>query len=474
MSLHLSQTVAQSWSRDNSTATSVAKVNTMTELRTVQDFKNLSATPDWGPTLVEELTTRQHDDGLNALLFVANPDQAFGCSGVLAGLPILIKDNIDTHDLPTTAGSYALSLNPPTRDATVVSRLREAGATIIGKTNLSEWANFRGISSVSGWSGRGGITRNPHDSARTAGGSSSGSAVAVAAGYVPVAIGTETDGSILCPAAVSGVVGFKSTPGDIDRTGVIPLSSTQDSVGIFANRVGDARLVAEVVVDSTHEALRPNYVVVESMLANLNPKTITCFEETLTSLTKHGYSITRLPKVSDGSLEPDEEAEQIVLVYEMSVELDRYLRDRNDATSRSIADVTDYNVAHPDQEFTFFGQELLTMGLTHPWEEASYRKALDSNRERCRKGIEVALAEADADILLAPTMDAAWLIDTINGDPMTPGNWSVAAVAGCPSLTLPIGSLAHMPIGMTMISRPHTDLALLGQAETIQLALDRL
>lgn len=445
----------------------------MTELRTIQDFKHFSTTPEWGPTLVEELVIRQRQDGLNALLFVAKPDQAFASDGLLGGLPILIKDNVDTHDLPTTAGSFALSSDPPLRDAEVVSRLRRAGATIIGKANLSEWANFRGLSSVSGWSGRGGITRNAHDSTRTAGGSSSGSAVAVAAGYVPVAIGTETDGSVLCPAAVNGVVGFKSTPGAIDRAGVIPLSSTQDSVGIFANRVGDAHAVAELIVDSPHEPLRSKYVVVESMLTQMNPKTIVRFEEVLATLTKQGHSITRLPKVSDGDLEPDGEAEQIVLTYEMANELDRYLKNRNDTTSSSLADVVAYNLAHPEQELVFFGQELLTMGLTHTWQEADYRGALNSNRDRSRRGIESALAEADADILIAPTMDAAWMIDTVNGDPMTPGNWSVAAVAAYPSLTLPIGTLSHLPIGMTMISRPHSDLALLGQAKAIELAIER-
>ncbi|WP_298212576.1 amidase family protein [Ferrimicrobium sp.] len=445
----------------------------MHELRTIQDFVNLPKTATWGSQLIEALAERQHNDGLSALLSLANPDQAFGQSGVLAGLPILVKDNIDTMDLPTTAGSWALSLEPPRRDATVVARLRAGGATIAGKTNLSEWANFRGFASVSGWSGRGGIARNPYDRARSTGGSSSGSAAAVAAGYVPIAIGTETDGSVLCPAAMNGVVGFKSTAGAIDRTGVVPLSRSQDSVGIFANRVADARRIAQLLVDPPHKVLRPNFVVVDSMLAQHNPKVVANFEEVIGQLVRGGFSIARLPATAKGTLTPDEDAELIVLAYEMAEDLDRYLQDRRDPTSASLADLIAYNDAHPEKELTLFGQELLLMGFSHPWDEATYLRALSANRDQTRTGLASAMSAADADIILAPTMGAAWLIDTLNGDPSIPGSWSAAAVAGYPSLTLPIGLLGHLPIGMTMISQAHTDLALLERAEEIQATLER-
>jgi amidase len=443
----------------------------MIELRTIQDFADFASQSDWGPTLISDLAHRQETDGLAALLFLANSDQPFARSGALGGLPILIKDNIDTMDLPTTAGSFALSLEPPRRDAAVVARLRAAGATIIGKANLSEWANFRGFASISGWSARGGIARNPHDPTRSSGGSSSGSAAAVAAGYVPVAIGTETDGSVLCPGAMNGVVGFKSTPGAIDRTGVIPLSHSQDSVGIFANRVSDARTVATHLVDGPHQALRPRYVIVESLLEGLNPKTLALFEVTITAMQAQGIEITRVPTVDKGSLQPDEEAELIVLAHELGDDLDRYLKDRNDAISRSLADIVAFNAAHVDQELTLFGQELLAMSLERTWDLATYEKARDTNRETARLGIDAALRAGDADIVLAPTMNAAWLIDTVNGDPDIQGNWAVAAVAGYPSLTLPIGKLDDLPIGMTMISRAHTDLALLAEAETVQRTL---
>ncbi|MGC9155048.1 MAG: amidase family protein [Ferrimicrobium sp.] len=445
----------------------------MTELRTIQDFLNRPNSASWGSELIEALAGRQHNDGLCALISLADPDQAFARTGVLAGIPILVKDNIDTKDLPTTVGSLALSLDPPPRDATVIAKLRAAGANIVGKTNLSEWANFRGFASVSGWSGRGGITRNPYDPARSTGGSSSGSAVAVAAGYVPVAIGTETDGSVLCPAAMNGVVGYKSTAGAIDRAGVAPLSRSQDSVGIFANRVADARQIAHLIVDPPHQALRPNFVIVDSMLAQYNPRVIANFEEVIALLGKNGYAISRLSAVEEGTLEPDEDAELIVLAYEMTEDLDRYLRDRQDPLTKSLAELVAFNAAHPEEELPLFGQELLTMGLSHPWDEATYRKALTTNREQTRTGLQAAMSTADADIILAPTMGAAWLIDTINGDPSIPGSWSAAAVAGYPSLTLPIGLLGHLPIGMTMISQAHTDLALLAQAQAIQETLER-
>ena len=444
----------------------------MNELYTIRDFTNLAPSPTWGSTLVEALAERSQHDGLSALLFITDADQAFARGGALGGLPVLIKDNIDTKDLPTTAGSLALSLDPPKQDATVVARLRQAGATILGKTNLSEWANFRGFASVSGWSGRGGITRNPHDPARSTGGSSSGSAVAVAAGYVPVAIGTETDGSILCPAAMNGVVGFKSTPGKIDRTGVIPLSRTQDSVGIFANRAADARSVAEHLIDGPNEPVRPRYVVLESLFDGLTPKTLATFEATVTRLSDLGIPITRLEKVDQGTLKPNEEAELIVLAYEMADDLEKYLVERGDLTSRSLVDVITFNNHHQQQELGLFGQELLMMGVERPWDEVTYRKARDSNRREAQLGIDSALRLGEGDILLAPTMNAAWLIDIVNGDPATAATWSPAAVAGYPSLTLPIGKLGHLPIGMTMISRAHTDLALLAEADHLQTALE--
>ena len=392
--------------------------------------------------------------------------------GALHGVPVLVKDNIDTAAMRTTAGSLALVGAGPKMDARVVRRLREAGAMILGKTNLSEWANFRSPHSTSGWSARGGQTRNPYALDRSPCGSSSGSAVAVAANLAMASLGTETHGSVVCPSSVCGVVGFKPTVGLTSREGVIPISRSQDSVGIHARSVEDAVRVLGVIAESPDvrsalsEDLRPHAIkgarlgVLRQQFAGYHPGADRLFESGLTILRASG-ALLRDPAILPSADELRySKAERTVLKFECHAYLDEYLRERGDADVGSLADLIAFNKSHAEDELTYFGQETLEASLaTGDLSDANYVRA----REECIRlgaieGIDAALNKDNLDALVALTTGPAWIIDPINGDHRSGSSCQPAAMAGYPMVTVPLGFVANqLPVGITFIGRAHTD-----------------
>jgi amidase len=392
----------------------------------------------------EEL--READRYYNSLLFIADKPQINDSNGPLSNMTFAIKDNIDTNAFPTTAGSLALSLEPPKADAAIVGLLKSLGAQIVAKANLSEWANFRGENSISGWSARGGITRNPIDPTRSAGGSSTGSAVAVAAGIVSCAVGTETDGSILCPASVNGVVGFKCAPQSLDRTGIIPISYSQDSLGFFTRSVTELSRVVSALFGSPPDKSGSSIAVVDALVAPLSTKTKQLFETRIAQLRDAGIIVKRIDHSPLGDLAIDEEAELKVLTVELGISLDRYLSNRGDPLAGSLEDLITKNEELADLELRYFGQEHFLTALNAAADE-SYFKALKHNRKRTRLAIMSTLETTSCDAFIAPVMNPAWPIDEINGDPPLYGTYSPSAVAGYPSASIPLGEIEHLPVG---------------------------
>lgn len=403
--------------------------------------------------------------------------------GPLAGMPILLKDNIETADMPTTAGSLALANNAPGRDAPLVARLRAAGAAIVGKTNLSEWANIRSSRSISGWSAVGGQTLNPYDPARTPCGSSSGSGAAVALGLVPVAIGTETDGSITCPASVNGVVGFKPTVGLVSRTHIVPISHSQDTAGPMAASVRDAARVLTAIAGAdpadpaTAEAdarkvdyaaaldagsLRGARIGVMRFLTGYSAETQAVFERNLQALRDAGAILVDLPEGPDGRALGA--AEIKVLLYELKHDLNVYLASTDPAQvkTRTLADVIAFNAAEP-RETVLFGQDLFeraqaTFGLDDPaYVEA---RAL-SLRLAGADGIDRLMRGRDLVALIAPTTSRAWTNDRGDQDDMQGSASQLAAVAGYPHLTVPMGFDRGMPVGLSFIGGKWEDARIL-------------
>ena len=396
----------------------------------------------------------------------------------LHGMPTLVKDNIETAGpLPTTAGSLALIENVTGRDAPLVAKLREAGAVIVGKANLSEWANIRDSNSISGWSAVGGQTRNPHALDRNPCGSSSGSAVAVAAGMVPAAIGTETDGSITCPAAVNGIVGMKPTVGLISRRHIVPISHSQDTAGPMTRTVRDAAMLLTVMAGTdaedpaTGEADRHR----EDYTARLTPDALRGrrigvlrfasgfgtdepFEEALETLRARGAILV------DIDVFPGRQAiarnELIVLLTELKHGLNAYLATTPRAVkTRTLADVIAFNAAHADVEMPFFGQDLFEQAeATTGIHSEEYRRAREISQRLAADGIDRLLAEHDLVALVAPMMSAAWPIDTVHGDVIRGGGaGSLAAVAGYPHLTVPMGHVRGLPVGLSFIGPKWSD-----------------
>lgn len=401
----------------------------------------------------------------------------------LEGIPILVKDNIETADpMPTTAGSLALADNVTGRDAPLVARLRAAGALILGKTNLSEWANFRSSASSSGWSGVGGLTRNPFALDRTACGSSSGSAAAVAASLAPAAIGTETDGSITCPSAMSGLVGLKPTVGLVSRTHIVPISRSQDTAGPITHDVTDAaRLLAVIAghdpadaataeADAHHpdpalapDALRGRRIGVARFLAGHSEATDAVFAQALDHLRQAGATLVELKDGPD--LDAVGAAEMTVLLTEFKAGLDSYLADTpKTVQARSLADVIAFNEAHRDRELGLFGQDLMhkaqnTAGLDDP----GYRGALAKARRLAgAEGVDRLLSQNGLDALVAPTGGPAWVIDLANGDHDTGSAATLPAVAGMPHLTVPMGEVDGLPVGLSFIGPVWSEGRLLG------------
>ncbi|MGQ0558941.1 MAG: amidase [Sphingosinicella sp.] len=398
--------------------------------------------------------------------------------GALFGMPILIKDNIETSGpLPTTAGSLALADNVTGRDAPLVARLRAAGAVIVGKANLSEWANIRSSDSISGWSALGGQVRNPHALDRNPCGSSSGSAVAVAAGMVPAAIGTETDGSISCPASVNGIVGFKPTVGLVSRTHVVPISHSQDTPGPMTRTVRDAALVMNAIAGSdpadpataeadrrredyaarlSADALRGVRLGVMRFASGFGTDEV--FERALTTLRAQGAELIEIREF-EGRAEIGRN-ELVVLLAELKHDLNAYLATLPPSVrTRTLADVIAFNRAHREQEMALFGQDLFeraeaTGGLDDAW-----RRARDTSlRLAGAQGIDRLLREHNIVALVGPTRSAAWLIDAVHGDVNTGGGGGgLAAVAGYPHLTVPMGDIRGLPVGLSFIGPQWSD-----------------
>jgi amidase len=401
---------------------------------------------------------------------------AKGARGPLHGVPVLIKDNIETADrMMTTAGSLALEGWYAPTDAPLVARLRAAGAVVLGKTNLSEWANFRSTRSVSGWSGRGGQTRNPYSLDRSPSGSSSGSAVAVAAGLCAVAVGTETNGSIVSPASINGIVGIKPTVGLVSRSGVVPISHTQDTPGPLARTVKDAVLLlgalagpdpadpANRAVGDRFDAdytryLRPDGLngarlgIARKFFADNAP--LDRFLNTCVATLERAGAVIVDPAELPAHGEADAPSFD-VLLYEFKADLDAYLaRLPASMPVRSLADLIRFNESHAARELGLFDQELLRKAEATPGLSAeAYVKALAAARTASRDhGIDAALAEHRLDALVTLTSGPAWLIDPIDGDGDAGGCSTPAAVAGYPHVTVPAGLYRGLPVGLSFFA----------------------
>jgi amidase len=400
--------------------------------------------------------------------------KAKGPRGPLHGIPILLKDNIATADrMQTTAGSLALAGSRVPRDASVAARLRAAGAILLGKTNLSEWANFRSTHSSSGWSGRGGQCRNPYVLDRTPSGSSSGSGAAAAASFAAAAVGSETDGSIVSPAAACSLVGIKPTVGLLSRSGIIPISHTQDTAGPMARSVADAVLLLGAMTgfDERDEATRESrgkaltdYTkfldanglkgarigIPRKRYAGYSPATDHLLDEAIDVLKRQGAVIVDPADIATAA--DLNGPEFIVLLYEFKAGLDRYLAELGpDAPVHTLAEAIAWNEKHRAEEMPYFGQEIFQQAEAKgPLTDKAYLEALEKCRRLSRKeGIDATLAKHKLDALMAPTQGPVWLIDLVNGDSEGGGSSTPAAVAGYPSITVPAGSVAGLPVGMS-------------------------
>jgi amidase len=421
-----------------------------------------------------------------------------GQRGPLHGIPILLKDNIDTGDRQqTTAGSLALAGHPAPQDATVTKRLREAGAVIIGKANLSEWANFRGNQSSSGWSGVGGQCRNPHILDRNPCGSSSGSAAAVAAALTSAALATETDGSIVCPAGQCGVAGIKPTVGLTSRAGVVPISHTQDTVGTHGRRIADAAVVLGALVGrdprdpqtaasvgnlrwnyrqfTDPDGLRGARIGVARQLTGATPETDAVFENAVQVMRDAGAVVIdpiEFPSFDEFNAD---QSEIIVLIFEFKRDLNKYLATRTGVPVSTLADVIQFNLDHADEELKFFGQELMELAENEIFSEDEYRQALVRGPQLAgEQGIDAALAAHNLDAIVAPTNTPAWPTDLINGDAFLFGSSGFAAVAGYPLVTVTAGFVFDLPVGITFMASAWSEPKLIRLASGFEAAADVL
>ncbi|MBZ5724921.1 MAG: amidase [Acidobacteriia bacterium] len=400
--------------------------------------------------------------------------------GPLAGVPVLIKDNIDTSDgMHTTAGSLALADAPKPRDAAVVERLRAAGAVILGKTNLSEWANCRSTHSVSGWSGRGGQTRNPYALDRSPCGSSSGSGAAVAANLCAVAVGTETDGSVVCPAAMNGIVGIKPTVGLVGGRGIIPIAHSQDTAGPMARTVRDAAILlgamaegAQAQPDYTRfldaNGLRGARLGVARKFFEIGPDVTRLIESCLKEMKGLGAVL-----VDPADLPPPgklDEAENVVLQYEFKNDLNAYLETRGGGLT--LAKLIQFNEEHRREEMPYFEQEIFVDSQKRgPLTDAAYRKALETGHRLARaEGIDAVLKKHQVQAIVAPTAGPAWLIDWVDGDHFTGGCSTPAAVAGYPHITVPAGFVHGLPVGISFFGAAWSEPVLLKLAYAFEQA----
>ena len=456
----------------------------------------LQAAMKSGQTSAREITrkyldrTKEIDGKLNSVI-ETNPDamkiaeesdkerKSGKVRGALHGIPILIKDNIDTADrMKTTAGSLALVDAPtPAKDAFLVQQLRNAGAIIIGKTNLSEWANFRSSKSSSGWSGRGGQTRNPYILDRNPCGSSAGTGAAIAANLAAIGIGTETDGSILCPSATCGLVGIKPTLGLVSRSGVIPIAHSQDTAGPMTRTVSDAAILLGVLVgnDSSDaitsqsskgvkdytkfldkDGLRGQRIGVARQIFGKNSKIDALIEPQLQVFKDGGATLIDIEFPTFGKFG---DAEFDVLLYEFKADLNKYLAGRG-SRHKNLADLIRFNDENRDREMPYFGQEIFIMAekkgnLT----ERAYRLALQKSKLLSQaNGIDAVMSKNKLDAFIAPSGGVAWMTDLVNGDcGVFEGMTSFAAVSGYPSITVPAGFIQNLPAGMSFFGRAFSE-----------------
>lgn len=421
-----------------------------------------------------------------------------GPRGSLHGIPILLKDNIDTAGrMHTTAGSLALLDAHPAQDATVAARLRTAGAVLLGKANLSEWANFRSSHSSSGWSGRGGQARNPYALDRTTSGSSSGSASAVAANLAAASLGTETNGSILSPANANGVVGIKPTVGLTSRAGVIPIAHSQDTVGPFGRTVADAAAVLGFLTgeDPRDHATRDSvghfhtdYTrfldanslhgarigVPREVYFGYNVHADAVANAAIETLRSLGATIVDPANIPTAKQMEDFEGELEVLCYELKADLNAYFASLGpSAPIRALAELIAFNDTHAAQEMPYFGQELFVMSqekgsLTEP----AYRSALEAiHRLSRQEGIDAVMQRQQLDALVMPTGSPAWLIDLVNGDPGGgSGSSNAPALAGYPAINIPAGHVLGLPVGITFVGRAFSEPKLIAYAYAFEQA----
>jgi amidase len=402
--------------------------------------------------------------------------------GPLHGIPILVKDNIDTGDrMLTTAGSLALAGAPARADAPLVARLREAGMVLLGKTNLSEWANFRSTRSASGWSGRGRQTLNPYSLDRSPSGSSSGSAVAVSAGLSPVAVGTETDGSIVSPSSVNGVVGFKPTVGRISQSGIVPVAASQDTAGPHARCVADAADLfaclagTKIPAQLDTGALKGQRIgVLGAPFTGYSEHADRVFANALLALKEAGAKIIDV-KVSAFTKLEKSDAELKILLHEFKAGLNAYLKNREGVLVSSLQDVIDFNLQHESQEMPYFRQELLELAqATTGMDSEKYKAAVTTTQRLARtEGIDGAMTKHNLDAFAAPSGSPAWVIDRISGDRFLGACSQPAAVAGYPHVTVPAGlAVGLLPVGLSLFGRPEREWDLLAMAyafeQTIQ------
>jgi amidase len=437
---------------------------------------------------IEEIDKDKHGPAINSILEL-NSDalsiagaldeerKAKGPRGPMHGIPVLIKDNIDTADrMMTTAGSLALVGSKPLQDSYVAQKLRSAGAVILGKTNLSEWANIRSSHSTSGWSGRGGLTKNPYALDRNPCGSSSGTGAGISANLCAVGIGTETDGSIVCPSSSNGLAGIKPTVGLVSRSGIIPISHSQDSAGPMCRTVRDAAILLGALtgVDPGDAAtaasagrsyadytqfcdpngLKGARIGVARKYFGFNDAVDALMEQSLEAMKKRGATLVDPADVA--TLGKFDESELLIFLYELKADLNNYLaRLGPNAPVHTLKDIIDFNERNRQKEMPYFGQDLfLKAEAKGPLTEKAYIDALDKNHQLARtEGIDATMDKYRLDAIVAPTGGPAWLTDLINGDHAAGGSSNAAAVAGYPNINVTAGFISGLPVGISFFGR---------------------
>lgn len=433
----------------------------------------------------------------DALAIAEQLDREFkakGPRGPLHGIPVLIKDNIDTADrMMTTAGSLALVGSKPEKDSSVAQRLRNAGAVILGKTNLSEWANIRSSHSTSGWSGRGGLTKNPYALDRNPCGSSSGTGAGISANFAAVGIGTETDGSIVCPSSSNGLAGIKPTVGLVSRSGIIPISHSQDTAGPMCRTLRDAAILLSAIAgadpeDSVTSASSGNIQADYAQFcdpAGLKGARIGVarkyfgFSDTVDALMQQSLDVmkqqgaTLVDPADIATLGKFDDSEMTVFMYELKADLNAYLTRLGPAAPvHTLRDIIDFNERNRAREMRYFGQDLfLKAEAKGPLTEKEYQEALAKNHQLARaEGIDALMDKYHLDAIVAPTGGPAWITDLINGDHVAGGSSNAAAVAGYPNINVPAGYLWGLPVGISFFGRAWTEPTLIKIAYSFEQA----